>query len=127
MLAYGVFVFLSAEVPEVANELTVDWFDSRIAEIESEQAYLMSEMSRHRGCAPGSIILDDTPSLGLPPDDPAFIASVHPVPECRALQNQYADNGRQLRSLRSLRLGAGLETQQVRLQLEQMLRERERE
>ena len=69
-LAYGVFVFFSAGAPEVANELTVDFFDSKIAEIESEQTYLMSEMSRHTGCAPGSIILDDTPSLGLSPDDP---------------------------------------------------------
>ena len=45
LLAYGVFVSPSAEVPEVPSEPTVAEIDSERMKLEADQAYLLSEMA----------------------------------------------------------------------------------
>jgi len=69
VLAYGVFVFLSAEAPEVPSEPTVAEIDSERMKLEADQAYLMSEIDVHPGL-----------SVYLP---------CYGVPECRALQVEW--------------------------------------
>ena len=48
LLAYGVFVSPSAEVPEVPEVRTVAEIDPEIAVVEADQAYLEVEMSKVR-------------------------------------------------------------------------------
>ena len=144
VLAYGVFVFFSAEVPEVPEELTVAEVAERLAEIEEEIAtwnanieYLKTEITAARMRQRGLSVMAEVPASWwdelrscwrgsrCPPSVDDFVVYCKTEPQCKAAIEAWTLSREGLRVLENVKFNR--EFEQAKLELNQKMRNRERE